>query len=83
MDVALDNLPDDVETLRAMILAERAQQVGTGALQAQVLAQNEANKVEIAALEAQVRNIRLSVWPGGGSGARSPRSTPFRRTSDG
>ena len=53
MDVTLDNLPDDVEALRAMLLAERAKLVTTEALEAQLLAQHEENK----ALKAE--RIRL------------------------
>ena len=54
MDTGLDTLPDDVETLHAMLLAERAKLVTADALQAQLQAQNEQNK----ALEAE--RIRLA-----------------------
>ena len=63
MDAGLDTLPDDVETLRAMLLAERAKLVPAEALQAQLQAQNEQNKAlraerlrledRVAVLEAQ------------------------------
>jgi hypothetical protein len=55
MDVASDNLPDDVETLRAMLLAERARPSAAEALQAELIAQREENK----ALQAE--RIRLGV----------------------
>src|ERR1019366_3651726 len=57
MDVALDNLPDDVETLRAMILAERAKTAQLIDENAAELAQVEARKAQIAALEAQVERL--------------------------
>jgi len=63
MDAGLDTLPDDVETLRAMLLAERAKLVPLETLQAQLQAQNEQNKAlradrlrledRVAVLEAQ------------------------------
>jgi transposase len=57
MDVALDNLPDDVETLRAMILAERAKTAQLIDENAAELAQVEGRKAQIAALEAQVERL--------------------------
>lgn len=53
MDVAADTLPDDVETLQAMVLAERAKLATIEAIEAQLQAQLEENKV----LEAE--RIRL------------------------
>jgi transposase len=53
MEAALDTLPNDVETLRAMLLAERAKAAAAEALQAQLAAQIEAGK----AVEAE--RIRL------------------------
>jgi transposase len=53
MDVAPDTLPDDVETLRAMLLDERAKRATVEEIEAQLQAQLEENKV----LEAE--RIRL------------------------
>lgn len=53
MDVAADTLPDDVETLRAMLLAEQAKLATLETIEAQLQAQLEENQ----ALEAE--RIRL------------------------
>jgi len=45
MDVAADTLSDDVETLKAMLLAERAKLAAVEEIEAQLLAQIEENKV--------------------------------------
>jgi transposase len=45
MDVAADTLPDDVETLKAMILAARAEQAALEEIEAELEAQIEENKV--------------------------------------
>jgi regulator of replication initiation timing len=53
MDVAADTLSDDVETLKAMLLAERAKLAAVEEIEAQLLAQIEENKV------LQAERIRL------------------------
>ena len=45
MDVAADTLPDDVETLKAMILAARAEQAAVEEIEAELEAQIEENKL--------------------------------------
>ena len=47
MDVALETLPDDVETLRAMILAERAKLATVEEIEAQLQAQLEENEAQL------------------------------------
>lgn len=54
MDVALDNLPDDVETLRAMLLAERART-------AQLIEETLAERVQIAAASSHIAALEAQV----------------------
>src|SRR3954451_7532881 len=69
MDAGSDALPDDVDVLKAALVAERAQRIAAEALAAAAQAKGADDQVLIAHLQLQIEKLRRTIF-----GQRSERS---------
>jgi transposase len=69
MDAGSDTLPDDIDALKAALVAERAQRIAAEALAAAAQAKVSDDQVLIAHLKLQIEKLRRTIF-----GQRSERS---------